>query len=323
MTILVTGSQGLIGANLIPRLREQFDVAEFDIRCSADEDTRDPLALEKEFARRRITGVIHLAAVSRVVWAEQDPVNCERTNVRALHTLLSLSLRQPLPPWVIFASSREVYGRQQSFPVAETTPFAPINTYGQSKVQGEQLVEEARNGGLVANICRLSSVYGWPHDHDTRVAMAFAGAAAHGGSIVLEGAGNVFDFTFVDDVVAGLLTLVEITNTGVSLPAIHFVSGVGTSLGVLAHLAVELAHHPIGLRETAPRTFDVGHFVGDPSRAASLLGWRAQTSVRQGFAKLVERLRAERGHDAAPASLTAPLLASAGQRIARPIEVRG
>ena len=301
MTILVTGSEGLIGANLVPRLLTKgIDVRPFDIKRSRLEDTRDASALAKCSGQSTITGVVHLAAVSRVVWAEQDPANCDATNVRALSSLLALCERQRQPPWVIFASSREVYGNQPHFPVSEAAPFGPINTYGRSKVDGERLVEAARRRGLVANVCRFSSVYGWPSDHANRVAMAFAIAAARGGSIVLEGSHNVFDFTFVDDVIDGVMSLIEVTNAGVTLPPVHFVSGTGTSLGELADIAAANSHHAIKVREAPARTFDVGHFVGDPERAASLLGWRARTSARAGVAKLIDRINAAQQPRAAP-----------------------
>ena len=57
-------------------------------------------------------------------------------------------------PWVLFASSREVYGEPRELPVSEDAPFLAINTYGRSKVRGEQLVMAARGEGIV----RASSV---------------------------------------------------------------------------------------------------------------------------------------------------------------------
>src|SRR5262245_2796404 len=126
MTILITGSEGLIGANLIPRLLARgADVREFDVRRSPEEDTRDPDAIAAALGDGEVTGVVHLAAVSRVVWAEKDPERCEGTNVDALKSLIRQCSEQRRPTWLIFASSREVYGDQAEFPVAETAAFDP------------------------------------------------------------------------------------------------------------------------------------------------------------------------------------------------------
>ena len=62
-------------------------------------------------------------------------------------------------------------------------------------------MQSAAATGLIANICRLSSVYGSPHYHPDRVVMAFAGAAVHRGTMRVDGPSNTFDFTAVDDVV--------------------------------------------------------------------------------------------------------------------------
>jgi nucleoside-diphosphate-sugar epimerase len=114
-------------------------------------------------------------------------VLCEVTNVEALQSLLRMCV-EGTRPWFIFASSREVYGQADRFPVCEDAPLRPLNHYGRSKQSGEQLTRQASKAGLVANVCRFSSVFGCPLDHPDRVATAFASAAARGGRISVEGA---------------------------------------------------------------------------------------------------------------------------------------
>jgi nucleoside-diphosphate-sugar epimerase len=173
----------------------------------------------------------------------------------------------------------------------------------------------------VANTCRFSSVYGWPFDHANRVAMAFATTAVLGGTVTIEGSHNVFDFTFVDDVVDGLMRLIDVTCSGVSLPPVHFVSGVGTSLSELAQIAAEHARQAIIAREAPARTFDVGHFVGDPVRAEQLLGWSARTDVRSGIARLIDRIDQAGAMRSAPIVFPAKRAAKTGK--AEPVKVAG
>jgi nucleoside-diphosphate-sugar epimerase len=193
-------------------------------------------------------------------------------------------------PWFIFASSREVYGSADRLPVREDDPLRPSNHYGHSKRRGELLIRQAAESGLLANVCRFSNVFGCPLDHPDRVAMAFAGAASRGGRIVVEGARNTFDFTSVHDVADGLWRLIEATDGGAQLPPVHFVSGQETTLGDLAEMATAMAVKKVMVEEAPPRAFDVAHFVGDPGRARSLLGWTAATDVRTEFARLVRAL---------------------------------
>jgi UDP-glucose 4-epimerase len=288
--ILVTGSEGLVGRYVTRRLEAAaLNVRRFDLRRDKAEDVRDAASLAT--ALNGVTGVLHLAAVSRVVWAQHDPSLCNSTNVMALLGLLRLCLERQTPPWLVFASSREVYGAKDNLPVNEDAQLAPINVYGRSKASGEYLVGLARKAGLVANTCRLSNVYGCRFDYPDRVAMAFAGVAVNGGAMNVEGGTSTFDFTAVRDVADGIFRLIEATAAGEHMPPIHFVSGHGTTLRELAQLAAAMAARPVRIEEAPPRNFDVSHFVGDPTRACGLLGWRARTMLSDGMAQLIGDLR--------------------------------
>lgn len=291
--ILVTGAEGLIGRYFCARLqREGRAFRRFDLKISPTQDTRDVAALAR--ALDGVDGVVHLAALSRVVSAELDPDLCRATNVDALRELLGLALAGRRP-WVVFASSREVYGQQERLPVAEDAPMRPMNIYARSKVAGEELMEGARESGLVANIVRFSGVYGCPLDHADRVAMAFAWAACRGGTMRLEGGDVLLDFTFIDDVIEALWRLTVASGAGELLPPVHFASGHGVTLRDLAGLAARQARRPVALVEATPRDFDVSRFVGDPSRAEALLGWRATTSLETGMARLIDAMAEQDG----------------------------
>jgi nucleoside-diphosphate-sugar epimerase len=293
--ILVTGAEGLIGRHLCARLEaEGLEVRRFDLRRSPGEDIRDSRSLAA--ALKDVAGVIHLAAVSRVVWAERSPALCQATNVDALNTLVSLCLEQA-QPWIIFASSREVYGHPDRLPVGEDHPLRPVNTYARSKRDGEQIAHVASDAGLLANICRFSNVYGCPLDHADRVVMAFAAAAARGGVMSVEGADSLFDFTAVADAVDGLWRLVQASLAGEALPPVHFVSGQGTSLGELAEIAAARALGQVTIKAAPARDFDVSSFVGDPARAKTLLGWTARADLGTEIARLITALAAPIARD--------------------------
>jgi nucleoside-diphosphate-sugar epimerase len=289
--VLVTGSEGLVGHFLAPRLESAgFSIARFDLKRSKAEDIRNPHALAAAVAD--VEGIVHLAAVSRVIWGEQDPENCIATNVTAVRNTLDLVAKSKLRPWLFFTSSREVYGDPDHLPVTEEADLRPLNTYARTKLEGERLVQAARAAGLTANIARLASVYGWAGDHDDRVAPAFAAAAARGGQLRVDGPANTLDFTFVEDVVGGLTSFISTTANGTTLPIIHFASGSGTSLGELAKIAARNARKPVDLVEEEPRSYAVSRFVGEPSRARKLLGWSATMPVEQGMKQLIDQYAA-------------------------------
>ena len=288
--LLVTGASGLIGRHLVRYLRDSgVSVRKFDIASSPREDTRDREALAA--ALQGVEGVIHLAAVSRVNWRQPTPQLCKAVNVDALGNLLQSCLERQAPPWLIFASSREVYGQSARFPVKEDDALRPMNVYARSKVTGERLVASAAEAGLRTAICRFSSVYGGVLDHADRVVMAFAAAAIRGGVMRVEGPSNAFDFTAIDDVVSGIWRLIEVTRSGERMPPIHFVTGEATTLLELAQLSARHAVAATTIEHAPARDFDVAQFVGDPERAARLLGWRATVPVSIGVPRLISALQ--------------------------------
>ena len=123
--ILVTGAAGLIGVPLARALRGSGrPVRCLDLHASAvceRDDVRDAAAMRQAVAD--CSGVIHLAAVSRVAWAERDPESCWQTNVHGTRNVLAAAQLAASRPWVVVASSREVYGRAARLPVSEDAPL--------------------------------------------------------------------------------------------------------------------------------------------------------------------------------------------------------
>jgi UDP-glucose 4-epimerase len=265
----------------------------FDLReaaAPARADLRDRGALER--AIMDVTGIVHLGGISRVVWGERHPELCWAVNVEATQNILTLALNSPLRPWVVYASSREVYGQQNLLPVVESAPLRPMNTYARTKVAAERRVLDARETGLSTAIVRFSSVYGDVDDHVDRVVPAFALAAAHGGSMRIDGPSCAFDFTHVDDIAAGVMTMCAALSLGErALPTLHFVSGEKTTLRELAELAADLSHCPTQISLDSPRTFDVSQFCGDPALASAVLGWRATVPIQTGLGQLIADFR--------------------------------
>lgn len=297
--ILITGSSGLIGSALAPALTSRgARVRLFDLAAvgEARGDVRDPACVRE--AVEGCDGIVHLAAISRVVWGERQPELCRATNVDGLRNVLESASRSARKPWVIFASSREVYGQPDVLPVREDCPVRPVNVYGRSKAAGEALVDAARRDGVRACTVRLSNVFGAVDDHADRVVPAFARAAACGEALRVDGAQHTFDFTHTSDVASGLTTLAALlSDGGQAPPPIQLVSGVPTTLLELAYLAIRLAGSTSTVRLAPPRDFDVERFCGSPARAQQLLGWATTISLEAGLAQLIDDFRGVTGAD--------------------------
>lgn len=291
--ILVTGSEGLIGKTLgsqLEKLNRTFK--SFDIRhikpndiCNKDQITA---------CLQDCEGIVHLAGISRVILGEQNPQKCWLNNAMGTAYVLQTAYKLPHKPWVIYASSREVYGQQEQFPVKETALLKPLNTYALSKAAAEGLVHSYQNQGLRTQILRFSSVYGRVDDHVDRVIPAFCRAALLNKPLRIEGSKNQFDFTHVLDVAAGIIKTIEAIELKEKLPsAIHFTTGIPTTLKETALLACQFSGNDSELTEAPSRNFDVSQFYGDPSLAEKALGWKSTINLQAGIKNLIQAFTQE------------------------------
>lgn len=294
-TILVTGSEGFIGTSLVRVLGREYRVRGFDVRAHARAERGNILDCDElRVAMKGCAGVVHLAAVSRVAWGEQDPDGCWQTNVDGTRNVLEAAATAGSEPWVLFASSREVYGQPLDLPVTEDAPPRPFNVYGRSKAEAERLLAEATSAGHSTAIVRLTNVYGGVHDHPDRVIPAFCRAALSNETLRVDGPDREFDFTHVDDVTRGICAAIEILESGTEgITPVHLASGRPTSLVHLAHLVREAAGSASAVRSNGVRPFDVDRFYGDPARAREVLGWKPRVSLEQGVSSLVGAYRAQ------------------------------
>lgn len=293
--ILVTGSEGLVGSHLCRLLIQKgYGVVRIDIRGLSEHhgDVRDLVTLRSKMLG--VAGIVHLAAVSRVVWGEQNPELCRSVNIDGTAQVIKCALEQQNPPWILFSSSREVYG-EGSGKIEETAPFAPCSIYGHTKVAGEELLIDARDQGLRTGIVRLSNVYGRIQDHADRVIPAFVKAAVNDQPLYVEGSYNCYDFTHLHDTVDGILRYAELLQRGSQvIPPIQLLTGISTSLGELAELVVKITQSNSKIVESPPRDYGSGVFSGINLRAQQLLGWLPKIRLEDGISSLAKDFHASK-----------------------------
>lgn len=289
-TILITGSEGLIGKTLKQKLHGiscQYIGFDKNLKNHMPEygDICDANSFKNIISE--CDGIVHLAAVSRVVWGQQNPELCWQTNVIGTQNVLEAAKSSPKKPWVIYASSREVYGHQEKFPVTEVADLNPLNTYACSKVAAEKLIKNYRQYELNTAILRFSNVYGRTDDHFDRVIPAFCQAVVKNETLRIDGLNNTFDFTHVSDVCDGIIKAIKLLVKGHRLPTMHFTSGLPTSLKTLAEITCA-AYGRKPIFTVAPaRIYDMAKFYGCPQLAKKQIDWQPQTDLVTGISKLV------------------------------------
>jgi UDP-glucose 4-epimerase len=289
-SVLVTGSEGLIGKELSKKLEEKkINVVGYDIKNG--QDILDQESLEKIICD--IDGVIHLAAISRVVAGYNDPYTAVVTNVIGTTNILDLIRRKNPSCWMIFGSSREVYGESQCV-IKESDLQKPINVYGASKSAGEYLsLCYGNNYNLRTFVVRFSNVFGGLNDHPDRVVPRFFNQALANEDITVYGGNQIFDFVHLSDAVEGLIKLIQkiINNEILEYRTLHFITGKSLSLIELSNKIIKLTNSKSIVKYLPRREFDVDTFIGDPSVTMNVLDWQPKISIDEGLESYLKLIR--------------------------------
>ncbi len=306
---LVTGGAGFIGSHIVRALlAEGFRVRVLDNFSSGrpenlaglarthlevqEGDIRDPAALQA--ALRGAVWVFHEAAFVSVPASMEDPLTCHAVNGTGTVQVLEAARRAGVAR-VVLASSAAVYGDSHAFPLRENLPPRPLSPYAASKAANElyaRLYTAAFDLPVVA--LRYFNVYGPRQRPDSPYAAAipiFARRMLAGQPPTVFGdGGQRRDFVFVGDVAQANLRAAE--SPAAAGEVINICTGREVSLlELLAALRGLIPEAPPPVF-APPRAGDIYRSVGDPAKAARLLGFRPQTPLRQGLAEVVAWLRA-------------------------------
>ena len=296
MKILITGSSGFIGSSLNAFLESQgHEIVSFDMKSNPKEDVRD---LNYLLSRSEdVEGIIHLAAISRVKIAQEDPLTCVQTNIGGTINILETARYYEVEkkhPWVIFGSSREVYGESPILPVTEDSPRNAINIYGVSKITGEDMCKiYSRYYGLKTRVLRFSNVYTGLKDQLDRVIPKFILQALDNKNLVINGNGEEqFDFTYIGDTIQGIYACIQhCTENTASYEHFNISSGEAVSLKDLADLIIKKTRSSSKVLFTKSRAYDVCKFYANPAKAEKRLGFKANTSMEAGIELAIKELK--------------------------------
>lgn len=305
MNVLITGSSGLIGANLgLALLAGGHRVLGIDKRPNTwtsefATEVVDLVALARGQARwepsSRPDVIVHLAAWAKVHQLVRQPEK-SLENVEMAFAALELARAGGCP--IVFGSSREVYGDIHRHVTDESMADFVVaeSPYSASKIAGEAFFYSyARCYNLPTLVFRFSNVYG-RFDHDLermeRVIPLFVQRVDRGLPITVFGRDKMLDFTWVEDCISGVVAGIQALLQGrVVNQTINLAYGQGQTLHDLLAL-IELA---LGKRAQvtweAPLTGEVTRYVADISKARQLLGYAPQTPLAAGIGKYVRYLR--------------------------------
>ena len=309
--VLITGGLGFIGSSLARRLVDlganvtlvdslipQYGGNFFNIHDIQDRvkvnvsDVRDPFAMaylvkDKDYLFNLAGQTSHLDSMT-------DPQADLDINASAQLSILETCRKHNPSVKIVFASTRQIYGKPEYLPVDEKHPIRPVDVNGINKLAGEWYHILYNNVyGIRACALRLTNTYG-PGMRVKDARQTFLGIwvrnLIEGKPVLIFGDGaQLRDFNYVDDVVEAMLLAAvsdeangEIYNLG---------SREVVNLKELAAMMVEM--HPSGHYEVVPfpperKAIDIGDYYSDFTKIKEALGWEPTISLKDGLRKSLD-----------------------------------
>lgn len=302
-TYLVTGGAGFIGSHVVETLLERGQSVRIADDFSSGLRENVPAAAAVELvegdladpavAARAVAGckyVIHLAAIPSVPRSVKDPVRTNRANVDGTLNVL-VAARDAHVKRVVFAGSSAAYGDTPTLPKHEDMPSNPLSPYALHKIIGEQYCQLfTRLYGLETVTTRFFNVFGprqQPGSPYSGVISLFIEAIIDGRVPTIYGDGlQTRDFTFVSDVVSGVLRSCEAPNVAGEI--INVAAGRRVSLLELLDALQEIAGRPVAPAFAEARQGDVRDSQADITKAHRLLDFTVQMPFRDGLEQTVD-----------------------------------
>lgn len=325
MNVLVAGGAGYIGSHCVRQLIAAghqpvvIDNLVYGHRAAVapeipfyDVNFGDAAALEPIFARHAIDVVMHFAAYAYVGESVTDPIKYYRNNLAAPLTLLEMMLKHGVKKFV-FSSTCATYGVPERLPIVETLPQAPINPYGQTKLDVENLLKAlARSHGLSFAAFRYfnaagaseDGAIGEDHDPETHL-IPLAIGAAQGLKPALQVFGTDYptpdgtglrDYVHVDDLSrAHIAAFAKLGTPGTQL---FYNLGTGTPTSVLEVIrAVEkVSGLKVPVTYAPRRAGDPPALYADATKAKTELNWTPKYATIEPIIETAWRWHKARPH---------------------------
>lgn len=310
-SVLITGGLGFIGSSLARRLvtlgarvtlvdslipeygGNLFNIDDIKDRVQVNiSDVRDPHAMA--YLIKGQNYLFNLAGQTSHIDSMHDPVTDLNINSAAQLSILEACRMHNRDIKIVFASTRQVYGKPEYLPVDENHPIRPADVNGINKLSGEWYHLLYNNVyGIRACALRLTNTYGMgmrvKDARQTFLGIWIRNLIERKPILVFGDGLQLRDFNYIDDVVDALLM------SAVTSQADGQVYNLGSSeyisLKDLAALLVELNHG--GKYQIVPfpperKTIDIGDYYGDYTKIRNTLGWDPCVTLREGLQRSLE-----------------------------------
>lgn len=308
--ILVTGADGFIGSHLTEELiRRGYDVRAFVYYNSFNSwgwldqvksrttisfdvfsgDIRDPHGVKE--AMKGCSVVLHLAALIAIPYSYHSPDTYVDTNVKGTLNIVQAA-RELGVAKVVHTSTSEVYGTARCVPITEDHPLQGQSPYSASKIGADQIAMSFYSSfGIPVSIIRPFNTYG-PRQSARAVIPTIITQIANGARTIKLGSLHpTRDFNYVDDTVAGFISVAEADSAIGEVINIgsNYEISIGETVEMIAEIMnvkVEIETDDVRLR---PDKSEVERLWADNQKALKLTSWRPEYAGKDGLRRGLEK----------------------------------
>ena len=316
--ILITGGAGYIGSHTaVELLNAGYGVTVFDNLCNSSReslkrveeltgkevhfyegDIRDAAALKEMFEKEEIAAVIHCAALKAVGESVRKPLEYYQNNITGTLTLLDV-MRQVGVKNIVFSSSATVYGNPEISHITEECPKGQCtNPYGWTKSMMEQIMSDLQKADPQWNVVLLryfnpvgahksgrigEDPKGIPNNLMPYISQVAVGKleklGVFGNDYDTPDGTGVRDYIHVVDLAVGHVKAIDYILTNPGLDVINLGTGVGYSVLDMVKAFSKACGKEIPYEIKPRRAGDIAMCYADPSKAARVLGWKAERGL--------------------------------------------
>jgi len=299
MRFIVTGGAGFVGSHLVKLLvKKGHEITVIDnLHTGKMENLQEVIEkiefqnidiqnydfMEKEL--RDIDGIFHQAALTVVQDSFKMPDRYHSVNVKGTENIFKIAEKNNFK--VVYASSSSVYGHQNVVPILENFDKKPINPYGKTKLDDEQLAEKYTKQGVKIIGLRYFNIFGKGQTLEyAGVITKFLDRIKDKKSPIIFGTGSqIRDFIHVEDVAnANYLAMKsDISNSHVNI-------GTGNSISILELAKIMIDISGLDLEPIMEKALegDIEKSQSDNSLARKSFGWKPERKLKDWLKEVIK-----------------------------------
>lgn len=281
--IVITGYNGFVGFHLVNTLSKKYAIVGISNTPATTQKIlkirRDVRTINAKELPKDVYSIIHLAALTDVVYCQNNPTICYDINVKGTQNMLEIARK--LDSKFIFVSTSHVYGIPKKLPINEEHPTKPTSMYSASKIAGEVICESyAKSYGMDLSITRLFSVYG-PNSPPHLIISKIISQLLKNSTIRI---GNLYprrDFLYVADAVDAIKLVTRKSN---KFNVYNVGTGKSHSILQICNIIKKISNKSPKIKSVTSqrRTNEINDIRADISKIKKL-GWKPRIDIKEGL----------------------------------------